>query len=270
MLKVNGQKIDLKHFPDGTLQLRAEPREGVAEITWAFESNEEMAALYFLTQHLREQGAEKINLRLPYVPNARMDRVKNSDEVFTLKYFAQFLNSLGFARVYMRDVHSGVASALIRGGVSEDIAPVVRALAKRLLTEQDILFFPDEGACQRYRDMADHPYGYGVKNRDWRSGEILSLEVRGSIPQGPFNALIVDDICSYGGTFLKAAARLKELGANKIWLYVTHCESNALKGELPGSGLVERIFTTDSIFREPDQSLVEIISMEMERKEDVK
>ncbi len=42
-----------------------------------------------------------------------MDRVKNSDEVFTLKYFAEFINDLKFDTVEVGDPHSNVSTMLI-------------------------------------------------------------------------------------------------------------------------------------------------------------
>ncbi|MCL2863881.1 MAG: hypothetical protein FWE54_07415, partial [Methanimicrococcus sp.] len=45
-----------------------------------------------------------------------------------------------------------------------------------------------------------------------------------------------------------SARKLKELGANKIYLYVTHCEDSILSGELINSGLLEKIYTTKSIY----------------------
>lgn len=62
------------------------------------------------------------------------------------------------------------------------------------------------------------------------------------------NILIIDDISSRGGTFYHSAKKLKELGANKIYLYVSHCEETILDGEVFTSGLIEKVFTTDSIF----------------------
>ena len=62
------------------------------------------------------------------------------------------------------------------------------------------------------------------------------------------NILIVDDICSKGGTFYFSAKKLKELGAKNIYLHITHCENTIFDGELLTSGLIKRIFTTDSIF----------------------
>lgn len=42
-----------------------------------------------------------------------MDRVKNKDEVFTLKYFCEFINSLEFDEVTVVDPHSSVSRALL-------------------------------------------------------------------------------------------------------------------------------------------------------------
>jgi ribose-phosphate pyrophosphokinase len=64
------------------------------------------------------------------------------------------------------------------------------------------------------------------------------------------NILIVDDICSKGGTFYHSAKKLKELGAKEVYLYISHCENSILQGEVLTSGIIERVFTTDSILTE--------------------
>jgi ribose-phosphate pyrophosphokinase len=258
MLSINGQPITPQHFPDGTLRLNIAPAGEKAEICWQFENNEEMAVLYFAVNHLREHGTKQLTLYMPYIPNARMDRVKNEDEVFTLKYFAQFINALQFDRVVVRDPHSAVSQQYIERMECEDIRPVIAGLCDKLLTEKDVAFFPDAGSCKRYAGYLTRPFIYGVKERDWKSGKILGLRVEGNVPPAPFNALIIDDISSYGGTFYHSAKKLKELGADKIWLYVTHCENSVLDGELIKSGLVEKIYTTRSVFTQ-EHPLVEII-----------
>jgi ribose-phosphate pyrophosphokinase len=76
------------------------------------------------------------------------------------------------------------------------------------------------------------------------------------------DVLIVDDICSRGGTFFHSAKALKAAGANKIYLYVTHLETTVFNGELLNSGLVEKIYTTNSIFPKEKQSdMIEILGM---------
>ena len=92
-------------------------------------------------------------------------------------------------------------------------------------------------------------YAFGIKRRNWETGKIEGLDVAGCVDKiKGSNILIVDDICSRGGTFYHSAKKLKELGANKIYLYVTHCENTILEGDLLNSGLIERVFTTNSIF----------------------
>jgi ribose-phosphate pyrophosphokinase len=60
--------------------------------------------------------------------------------------------------------------------------------------------------------------------------------------------LIVDDICSRGGTFVHTAKALKDAGAANVYLYITHCERTIFNGEIFSSGLIEKVFTTNSIF----------------------
>lgn len=258
MIYINNQKVTPEHFPDGTLRLHLTPVGEKANITWQYENNEELIVLYFTVKHLRASGTRHLTLHMPYIPNARMDRVKNDDEVFTLKYFADFINSLQFDSVIVRDPHSAVSLQLIERITCEDIRPFITKLCDTLLTQQDVVFFPDAGSCKRYQGYLNHNFIYGVKERDWKTGKILGLRVEGTIPPAPFNVLIIDDISSYGGTFYHSAKKLKELGADKIWLYVTHCENSILDGELIKSGLVEKIYTTRSVFTK-QHPLIEII-----------
>ena len=67
--------------------------------------------------------------------------------------------------------------------------------------------------------------------------------------------LIVDDICSRGGTFYHSAKALKNLGAGEIYLYVSHCENSILEGDLLTSNLVEKVFTTNSIFTKQHEKI---------------
>ena len=66
-----------------------------------------------MTKHLQSKGVKEIELNMPYIPNARQDRVKAAEDVFTLKYFAQMINSLGFSKVTVLDPHSYVSEALV-------------------------------------------------------------------------------------------------------------------------------------------------------------
>lgn len=259
MFRINGTELLVERFPDQTILLDIVVDTEEITIEWLFEKDEEMQ-LFFIVKHLREKyPVRQLNLYMPYIPHARMDRVKDRERVFTLKYFCEFINAMEFDRVIVRDAHSDVSLALLDRVVTEPIAPPIKALMERLLNpERDIVFYPDEGSCKRYSDLLEFPCAFGIKKRDWNSGKILGLEVQGEIPKAPFHALIVDDISSYGGTFYHAAKKLKELGAEKIYLYVTHCENSILKGDLIQSGLLTKIYTTRSIFS-GSHPLIEIL-----------
>ena len=250
--------IKSEKFPDGTKKIEQKPTE-FAEITWLYETDDELATLIFLAKHLRDTGCKTMRLFMPYVPNGRYDRVKNSKEVFTLKHFAETINFLNFDEVIVLDPHSHVSEALFDRLIvlnPKDIIDKVIGEIEKDDTEL-ILFFPDAGACKRYSDMFPrYKYTYGNKTRNWETGKISKLEI-----VNPFNIdlkdktiLMIDDIISYGGSMKYSAARLKELGVGKIYAYATHTENSVLdkeKGTLIKSienGTVEKLFTTDSIF----------------------
>lgn len=91
------------------------------------------------------------------------------------------------------------------------------------------------------------PIVFGIKKRDWKTGKILGLDVISDTDLTDKRILIVDDICSRGGTFKFSSIKLKELGAKDVALYVTHCEDTIKDGELLTSDLISKIYTTNSI-----------------------
>lgn len=258
MIKLNGQIIEAGHFPDGTTLIKQsvshELYRNGAKIEWFFENNEELVTLIYLTKHLRENNIKDVHLNLPYIPNARQDRVKNVEDVFTLKYFADIINYLDFNYVQVMDAHSNVGTALI----NHVIPCTPDAYIKRAIQNcnPDMLFYPDEGAMKRYSTMAEKEYAFGIKRRDWATGKIEGLDVAGCVDKiKGSRILIVDDICSKGGTFYHSAKKLKELGAKEIYLYITHCENTILEGELLTSGLIEKVYTTNSIFTKEHEKI---------------
>ena len=266
MIKLNGKAVELKHFPDGTFLIKEKPNCDKALLSWKFEHNDELVALIYITQHLRSNGAQYIELYMPYIPNARQDRVKSDEDVFTLKHFAWVINSLGFDKVRVLDPHSSVSEALIdridvmSPAVFVDIA--IRNVHRNYEVNGTMLaFYPDEGAMKRYSGMVKMPYAFGIKDRDWSSGQIKGLSVCdcGQSIKGK-TVLIIDDISSRGGTFYHSAKKLKELGADKVFLYVTHCENTILEGEVLTSGLIEKVFTTSSLLTKKHEK-IEVIEI---------
>ena len=254
-------------FPDGTKLLKFDAAREEYTITWLYDNDDELFQLIALTKHLKNKGC-KVWLNLPYVPNARMDRVKNKEEVFTLKYFAEVINWLGFEEVRISNPHSTVSEALF-DRVSVDFDCVYEDVKMALhlsATDKDVvLYFPDEGACKRYSDLLAPlglPVAFGIKKRDWKTGKILGIDIAGYDELEGKNVLMVDDICAYGGTFYYSACKLKDLGANEISCYVTHLENSVMdkeKGKLIQGDLIKTIYATNSIFRGMASNKIKII-----------
>lgn len=240
-------------FPDHTLLVKLDPEKmfdnrGAIKVEWLYEGDSELFTLICVKRHIdRHFSTSEVVLDMPYIPHARMDRVKSDEDVFTLKYFAEIVNSLNFKIVWVRDAHSNVSLALIDNVVDTGVKSYIHKAVE--LSGANAMFYPDEGAMKRYSDNSELPYAFGMKKRDWQTGKILGLDIINPENIVGKDVLIVDDICSRGGTFYHSAKALKAAGAKSVSLYVTHLEETVTLGEMAASdGLVDHIYTTESIF----------------------
>lgn len=281
MIKINGNSIESNRFPDGTLCLMnfdtSLLNNNEVNITWLYENDAELFKLICITKYIQENtflGKNiNINLHLNYVPNSRLDRIHSNKEIFTLKYFCDIINSLKFDNVFVFDPHSYVTEALINNIRLLNVSNVIK-LSLRIIESYlefnkeklDAIYFPDDGAYKRYNGMDcfkdnNYTFVYGKKNRDWSTGKILGLDVCDAngfkLPTDALkgkNVLMIDDIISYGGTLAYSADKLKELGAEKIYIYASHTENSVLDKEkstlLPrlNDGTIEKMYTTNSIY----------------------
>jgi ribose-phosphate pyrophosphokinase len=173
-----------------------------------------------------------------------MDRAISWAEPFSLDVVARLINGAGFSQVRILDVHSEVATRLIRN--SENLLPfaVVSQVGTSLGNPR--LVCPDKGARERVEKLAGfsdyESIAYCKKVRDLATGVLSGFEVtEWGLVKGQ-DTLIVDDICDGGGTFVGLAKELRKAGAKKVNLFVTHGIMS--KGwNLEG---IDHIYTTDS------------------------
>lgn len=236
-----------EQFYDGTLRLHL-PQMEVRTIVWAYENDAELFTLMCIKGHYNSPFWP-IDLYMPYIPHARMDRVEpGSTDVFTLKYFCEAINSMNFAHVIVMDPHSNVSCGLLDRVVQVDMNPYIEKVIEDVQSlnpdKEVVLFFPDEGAKKRYKKLAEnYSYTYGVKTRNWDTGKLSDLTVIDPQIVEDKVILIVDDICSRGGTFKRAAASLKEHCADNIYLYVSHAEDTMYSGDMYREDDIVGIYT---------------------------
>lgn len=106
------KELSLVKYPDGTKKINIDDfpsldGDQLINIVWKFDSEDELVTLIYVAEALKANHLLG-SLYMPYVPNARMDRVKDYAEVFTLKYFAKVINWIGFKDVIILDPHSNV------------------------------------------------------------------------------------------------------------------------------------------------------------------
>lgn len=264
MIKINGMKVDVEHFLDGSQRMTkltmvddiAENSNIVFELN--YENDEELMTLYFLVNHMRENGFYgKYILKMHYCPSTRMDRVKNEYEVFTLKWTCKFINSMNFDKVYIMDPHSNVAPALLNNVFVVYPAKQIVEIMNKIGKENLVMYYPDSGAYKKYHELFENvPFCYGSKDRDWSTGAIKGIIIQNEmkIDLTGKTILMIDDIVSYGGTMYYGAHKLKDCGVGDIYAYATHTELSVLDKEYGKlrqaleDGTVKKLYTTDSIF----------------------
>lgn len=233
-------------FSDGQPHFKLEVHDSSFQevtIEMALKGGNDLLILGLVVATLRGAGFNSIRLDCRYLLGARMDRALSSNEPHTLAVIAGILNSMGFSRVRILDAHSDAAARLIRNAVNVLPKKVVENVYQTL--GFPVVVTPDKGAVPRVRAlMQGFSYASAIceKERELSTGKLKGFYlVDGASAVKDMNCLIVDDICDGGGTFSGTAKVLKEAGAKKVFLYVTHNVRNM--DRLEG---IDRLFSTDS------------------------
>ena len=279
MIKVNDTVIDIQHFSDGSQKLvgihiperlKGDKYTSLFDIVWKYENESELVTLIYIVNYIRDiyVRSNYITLQMLWVPNARMDRVESENDVFTLKYFSQIINSLKFNKVIVLDPHSRVTNALIDRvkvvPAEHFIQKAINEITTKYTFEKDfndyLVCFPDNGAFERYANLKcfdGFTKIFGKKHRDWETGKIvkLDLNVDEDVVRGK-NVFIVDDMISSGETLYQFIQKLKSYGALQVYIYCSHLENRIMTEpennlrQLLDAGGIRCILTTDSLFNQ--------------------
>ena len=218
---------------------------------------------------LRRLKAGRISLYIPYLLGARADRkFARGGCSYLVDVIAPDIKALGFDDVTVIDVHSEVSPGCIPNLVNISVLPKLTKLAIEEIKKQDKthchFISPDSGASKRsfetckdlvveFSDLADFfDLIECAKHRDMLTSKILKTVVPVDDLKGE-DVLMVDDICSKGGTFMGLSSTMVEKNAGDKYLIVTHFEGTADLEKLKAAG-IKGIFTTNSIgnFETPD------------------
>ncbi|UUV45978.1 phosphoribosylpyrophosphate synthetase [Bacillus phage vB_BanS-Thrax1] len=268
MIKLNDSLVEFEEFPNGeTLLVKESIQHSLKDgkenhIHFKYESDKDLIRLMILKKHIDNWTGMfdiKIALHIYYMPYSRMDRSEDMS-AFTLKHVAEFINSLNFNHVFVYEPHSDVTPAVLNRAESVFINFDLIEKVKQEVgfnIEEDYIMFPDAGASKRYGKMNAKNVAIGHKQRNFQTGQIEGFDVVFNSHEDTRGkkVIIVDDMTSYGGTFIHSEIALRKLhGFKEVYLLVAHAENSVLHGN-PKTGInlfdhIDKVFTTDSILTE--------------------
>lgn len=191
---------------------------------------ERLTRLLFLLLGLRDAGATRRILVLPYLPFAREDRRTLPRDPVGSRYMAELLEAAGVSQLMVVDVHNPAAlDNAFRIPVDHLSAGpmLVDHFARHAGHEELTVVSPDVGGIKRVQVFREQ-----LSARVGRAVEIAFVEKRrhnmmlsggtlvGSI-QGR-TVLIIDDICATGETLIRAVKACRDAGAGAVHIGVTH------------------------------------------------
>ena len=257
MLRLNGKVLIIDRFPNHEARFKDFADKIVAKqniLELIYEDDADLWALYFAKDYLDDFKNVTVILFIWYMPYSRMDR-KIEGDLFTLKPTCEFINNLKFQEVYVMEPHSAETMKMLKRStavypINDWISEVQEDVG---FTENDFFVLPDKGAVTRYQDKIGYDRIIVIeKVRNPISCSIDDMFLKqGEIRPGS-KYIIMDDLCSKGGTALGAAKILKKNGAGAVFVAVSHLEEAALEGDLlkPESP-VTRLYAPKSFTSKP-------------------
>jgi ribose-phosphate pyrophosphokinase len=215
----------MKRFPDGEMYLRIGGRltgEDVV-LVQSTRSDEDLLELILLEDAVREAGARRLFVVVPYFGYARQDRPFFPGEPISARTLCHHVE-LDADAVVTVDLHSSDTLKHFTKPAYE--ASGTGAIA-RLLRERpvDVLVSPDRGGVDRVQRMAeklDKPW-IGLEKRRIDSEHVeLSLPARMPVRLEGKHVVILDDVISTGGTIVEAARLLRRERVRAIVAACTH------------------------------------------------
>ena len=261
MIYLNGVEITGNNFPNNELNLlsieeaiNARSQFKTNHFILKYEDDRDLMALHFAKKLVDLRTSDISTLSITYMPYSRMDRAETIQTPFMLKFACDFINNLDFHEVYVHEPHSAVTVQLLNNVVEVyDNIDLLEHVKKKenFDANKDYIVFADYGGFERYHSrIRSKNMLFGEKDRDFATGQINGLTLKGKKENisSDSTAIIIDDLSSFGNTFIRVSTELRKLGFNRVVLLVGHAENSIFKGQLFEH--VDKVYTTDSILTE--------------------
>lgn len=214
--------------------------------------------------------ARRITVIMPMLYEGRQHKRSGRESLDCATALQELCNFLGVDNIITFDAHDARVQNAIPLHGFENVQPVyqmIKALVnniKDIKLDKDHLMIisPDEGGMSRgiyYSTVLEVDLGMFYKRRDYtcvKNGRnpIIAHEFLGDNVEGK-DVVVVDDMISTGESMIEVGRKLKELGANRIFIcagFGLFCEGLDSFDQAYKDGLIDRVFTTNLIYRTPE------------------
>ncbi|MBQ9778548.1 MAG: ribose-phosphate pyrophosphokinase [Clostridia bacterium] len=213
--------------------------------------------------------ARRVSVIMPMLYEGRQHK-RSQRESLDCAIMLQELVAMGVSNIITFDAHDARIQNAIPVNGFDDVRPTYQMIKAMVHEYPDIsidkedmvIISPDEGAmgrCMYFSSMMGLDIGMFYKRRNYakivngrnpiEAHEYLGRDLHGK------DAIIVDDMISSGDSLLDVASQLKEKGAKRIFCFDTFglfTDGLDKFDKAYEDGLIDRIFTTNLVYRTPE------------------
>ena len=236
--------VETRKFPDGERYLRISESVENEEVTviqsTGYPQDETLMELIFMIATLKDLGAKKVRVVVPYMGYARQEKRFNPGETISAKIVCEMIESAGADEFITFNIHEKCVLDFfnIPARNISAMPDIADYLNKKFFKKEDakpLIIAPDKGAygfAQEISEIIGCDCTYLTKVRlgpdkvetkivDVRCDSESENTVNVDSVKG-MHAIIVDDIIATGGTIVNAINILKQYGASSVDVCCVH------------------------------------------------
>lgn len=217
-----------------------------------------------------EGKARRITVIMPMLYEGRQHKRSTRESLDCAIALQELCLNMGVSNIITFDAHDPRVQNAIPLCGFEDVSPayqMIKALVNNvsgLNFDKDhmMVISPDEGGmgrCIYYSTVLGLDLGMFYKRRDYSRvvngrNPILEHSFLGSNVEGK-DVIVVDDMISSGESMLEVASKLKDLGANRVFIFSAFglfCEGLTAFDNAYRNGVFDKVFTTNLVYRIPE------------------
>ncbi|CAA6816607.1 MAG: Ribose-phosphate pyrophosphokinase (EC [uncultured Sulfurovum sp.] len=247
----------IKKFSDGEINVKIEESVRGKDVfiiqPTSAPANANLMELLIMTDALKRSSAKSITAVVPYYGYARQDRKAEPRVPISAKLVANLMQTAGITRMITIDLHASQIQGFFDIPVDNLYGAILfKEYIQSKNFKNPVIASPDIGGVARARYFAKS-LGLDmviVDKRREKANESEVMNIIGDV-EGK-DVIMIDDMIDTAGTMVKAAAALKNLGANSVMACCTHpvlsgpAYERIQKGELDELVITDTIATTES------------------------